>query len=682
VFLVAWQVAAPSPGHHGTPGTVPAASGGGDEAVLERPGRTRRWSLIAIVVCVAVIAAAWSQSEPIEPVPHFAEREVSIIAHAGAQGHAPPNTMEAFEAALELGADTLEMDVQITADGEIVTIHDGTVDRTTDGSGRVDRMTIDELQDLDAGHTWTDEQGDAAFRGQGVRHAALSEVFDAFPDTHLVIELKTDGGEAIIQPTIDLIVEHDRQDSVTVASFSEDYLQPVREQLPGVPTNMPESETYDFYVRHLFGLHPWWDPPGTLYQVPEQFDGRQVITPRFVRAAERLGVDVHVWTVNEPEQMHRVLDAGVHGIITDHPDRVVEVLAEREAERGYARGADPTRYDPQLERAERLQRDTGWLTPVMTIVTFLGDEEFYLLMLPLVYWGISRRIGIRLGVMLLLTAGVNSLLKSVFATPRPAYLDPGLELAPESSFGLPSGHAQNAAAIWGLLAATLRSWPVRIALLGLIVAIGWSRIHLGAHFLEDMFLGFAVGAVLVALYLGIAPRGARWVRRLSVSDQILASIAASLLFIAPATVLAGRLVDVSFPWPGLADAEVLTGASHVVTPAATLGGFGIGLALLHARGGFDHRGPIGRRVARIGAGLVGVVVLWQGLGLVFPGGEDPLSLVLRYLRYGLVGAWVGGIAPLLFVRFGLADPGPEEAPAPSSSSGALASSSPSRHDRA
>jgi hypothetical protein len=209
-----------------------------------------------------------------------------------------------------------------------------------------------------------------------------------------------------------------------------------------------------------------------------------------------------------------------------------------------------------------------------------------------------------------------------------------------------------------VLAATLRRWPVRVALLVLIVAIGWSRIHLGAHFLEDVFLGFAVGAVLVALYLWIAPRGARWVRRSSVTDQILASIAASLLFIAPAAVLAGRLVNVSFPWPGLADPEVLTGASHVVTPAATLGGFGVGLALLHARGGFDHRGPVGRRVARIAVGLVGVVILWQGLGFVLPGGEDPLALVLRYVRYGLVGAWVGGIAPLLFVRLGLADPAP------------------------
>ena len=127
-----------------------------------------------MAVLVGLIAAAWLQVDPIEPPPAVAHRDdVSIIAHAGAQGHAPPNTMEAFEAALELGADTLEMDLQVTADGRIVTIHDGTVDRTTDGSGAVADLTLDEVQALDAGATWEDADGDTPFAGQGVQHAAL-----------------------------------------------------------------------------------------------------------------------------------------------------------------------------------------------------------------------------------------------------------------------------------------------------------------------------------------------------------------------------------------------------------------------------------------------------------------------------------------------------------------------------
>jgi glycerophosphoryl diester phosphodiesterase/membrane-associated phospholipid phosphatase len=621
-------------------------------------GTRRRWLPVLLVVLLVPIVAVTLQTEPLDPVPHFAEREVSIIAHAGAQGHAPPNTLEAFEAALELGADTLEMDLQVTADREIVTIHDGTVDATTDGTGAVAELTLAELQALDAGATWTDEDGVTPYAGQGVRHATLREVFEAFPDTHLIIELKTDGGETIIQPTIDLVREYAAEDRVTIASFREDYLAPVREQLPGVPTNMPESETYDFYVRHLVGLHPWWEPPGRLYQVPEDFDGRRVVTPRFVRAAERLGVDVQVWTVNDPEQMHRVLDAGAHGIITDHPDRVVEVLAERAATRGAVRGPDLSRYDGQLDRADDLQQRFGWLIPIMIAVTFLGDEEFYLLLLPLLYWAISRRMGIRLGAMLLLTASVNGLLKLVFATPRPSFLQPAVGEVTESTFGLPSGHAQNAAAIWGLLAASVGAVWLRVALVALIALIGASRFFLGVHFLEDLWVGWAVGFALLALFLLLEGRVARWWLGLPTRDRMLASVVASAAIIAPAMLLAGRLVNVAFPWPGLPDPLIATGASHVITPAATLAGFGIGLALLLERGGFDHRGPVGQRVLRVVVGLVGVVVLWQGLGAVFPGGEGPLALLLRYVRYALVGAWVGGIAPLLFVRVGLAAPAP------------------------
>ncbi len=643
-----------------------------DPLAEPRPGRAFRRLLVAAVVLAAIVVVTWAQVEPGERVEHFADRGVSVIAHAGAQGHAPSNTFPAFDLALEQGADILEMDLQLTADDEVVVIHDGTVDRTTDGTGAVRDLTLDEIKVLDAGWYYEDDDGAHPFREQGVEIPTLGEVFERYPDTHLIIELKTDGGPGIVQPVIDLVLEHDRADSVTIASFDEDYLAPVREQLPDVPTNMPESEAQVFYLRQLVGLHSWWQPPGELLQVPETHDltlpgftieDVTVPTRRFVHAAERLGVDVQVWTINEVEQMHRLLDAGVHGILTDYPDRLVEVLAEREAERGTARGEDLSRYDGQLERAERLQEDHGWLTPVFTVVTFLGDEEFYLLVFPLLYWAVSRRLGVRLGVMMLVSAGVNSLFKLAWATPRPSFLAPELGRVTETSFGLPSGHAQNAAAIWGLLAASLRQWWVRVGLIALILVIGWSRIHLGVHFLEDMLVGWLVGGLLLAAFLLLEPRVRSWLARQGTVEQSLTAVVASLAFIAPASLLAGRLEGRRFPWPGLEDPETLIAVSHTVTPAAALAGFVVGLALLTARGGFDHRGALGQRVLRVAVGLVGVVVLWQGLGAVFPGGEAPLDLVLRYLRYGLVGAWVGGLAPLLFLRLGLAEPAADDAQA-------------------
>lgn len=637
-----------------------------DGAAAVGPGspRTRRRLTVMALLLLAVIAAAWNQVEVREPLPTTSSRPVSVIAHGGAQGHAPPNTMAAFDRALGLGADTLEMDLQPTADGEIVTIHDGTVDRTTDGSGPVAELTVAELQELDAGATWQDADGATPFAGEGIRHASFREVLERFPETPLVVELKTDGGEAVIQPTIDLLTEYERDDgTVIVASFDEAFLGPVRDQLPDVPTNMPESETYGFYVRQLVGLHPWWQPPGAVFQVPEEFDGRRVVTPRFTRAAERLGVQVQVWTVNDPAQMHRLLDAGAHGIMTDHPERVVEVIEEREAERGVVRGPDPSRYAGQFARAERLQDEVAWLTPVWRAITLLGDEEFYLLLLPLTYWAVSRRIGLRLGAMLLLTAGINGILKLGWTTPRPSFLRPELGQVTESSFGIPSGHAQNGTAVWGILAARLRSLPARIALVGLIAGIAWSRIHLGVHFLEDTLIGLGVGLVLLAGVLWSEPRAIRWWNRMGTTERMLGSVVAGLALVAPATLLAGRLRGVSFPWPGVHDVAELTGASQVVTPAATLAGFGIGLAWLQARGGFDHRGPLGRRAARVLAGLVGVVVLYVGLDVAFPGGEGPPALVLRAVRYGLIGGWVAGGAPWLFVRLRLAEPAPAVASA-------------------
>ncbi|MCC5947733.1 MAG: phosphatase PAP2 family protein [Nitriliruptoraceae bacterium] len=629
----------------------------------QRARRRRRRLIAGLVLAGSATAASFLQVEPIERPPALAHLDrggVSIIAHAGAQGHAPPNTMEAFDAAIELGADTLEMDLQVTADGEVATIHDGTVDRTTDGSGPVSELTLAQLQALDAGATWTDDDGDTPFAGQGVRHAALREVLATYPDTPLVVELKTDGGEAIIQPTIDLLVEFGRDDgTVIVASFSEDYLAPVRAQLPEVPTNMPESETTGFYVRQLVGLHPWWSPPGEVFQVPETFDGRLVVTPRFTRAAQRLGVDVQVWTVNEPDQMHRLLDAGAHGILTDYPDRMVAVLEERAA----AEAADPGGYGAQLARIEQLQDTATWLTPLFQVLTFLGDEEFYLLVLPILFWSVHRRLGIRIGVMLLLSASINGIGKAFSATPRPSFLRPELGVVGEDSFGVPSGHTQNAVAIWGLLATAARSWAVRAVLVALIAGIAWSRFHLGVHFLEDLVTGAVVGLVLLGAFLWLEPRVVRWWGTLPTVDRVLVAVLSAAVLIAPAALLAGRLVGIDPGWPGVDDPGALAGVAPVVTPAAALAGFGIGLALAQRRGPVGTQGSIRARIARVLVGLVGVVLLVEGLGAVLPGGEGPLGVAARTLRYGLTGLWIAYLAPELFVRFGLATRTPSE-PAP------------------
>jgi membrane-associated phospholipid phosphatase len=512
-------------------------------------------------------------------------------------------------------------------------------------------LTLDELRELDAGWYFEDAEGAHPFRGQDIRIPTLREILETYPDTHLIVELKTDGGDGIIQPVIDLVREHGRDDgTVTVASFSSDYLVPVREQLPDVPTNMPEGETTGSTSASSSGSTPGGRRRASCSRCPSTTTAATSSPPASCVRPSGSASTSRCGPSTRSSRCTGSSTPGVHGIMTDYPDRLVQVLDERAAA-----GADrPGRLRRPARPRPRAAGRPGWLTTLMHVVTFIGDEEFYLLVFPILYWAISRRLGIRLGVMLLLTAGINGIGKLVPVSPRPAFLDPSLERVPEATFGIPSGHSQNAVAIWGLLAASLRRWWAVVAAVVLIVAIGVSRIYLGAHFLEDVLIGWTIGAVLLGLYLWLEAPVRRWLVRLRPADQVLAGFVASLALIAPAVLLSARLQGRRFDWPGLVHVEEAIGPSSVVTPAATLAGLAIGLVLLRQRGGFESDGPLGQRALRVLAGLVGVVVLWQGLGAVFPGGEDLVSLLLRYVRYALVGAWVGGIAPLLFVRFGLA----------------------------
>jgi glycerophosphoryl diester phosphodiesterase len=598
--------------------------------------------ITGLVLLAAVGIALLAQTPPRERIPHFAEHTPANIAHAGAQGHAPANTIEAFDLALELGADTLEMDLQITADDEIVTHHDGTVDRQTDGSGAIRDMTLDEIQRLDA--------------GEGTRIPTLEEVFETFPDTFMVIELKTDGGAAIVEAVAERVEAHDRHDSVVVASFDVDYLRAFRQRLPGVATAMAEDEIRTFYILQRIGLHRWWRPPGEHFHVPEHEGDIHVVVPGLVQAAERLGIDVHVWTVNEPEAMRRLLDAGAHGIFTDYPDVLAEVIDAHPRSRETEPFVQTGRHDAQLTAIRWLQERLDWLEPVMLALTRLGDEEFYVFAFPLLYWSVSRHL-IVIGIIFLLSDGLKAALKLGFPSPRPFFLDPGVGRITEASFGIPSGHAQNAVVVWGALAAEVRrAWAWNAAVV-LALLIGLSRLYLGVHFAEDLLVGWLVGALVLVAYLRLrAPIGS-WLARQHVVGQLAVPLAAALALIGLGAIFRGALAGWAFPaaWVGGhgIDHEAM-GLAAVVTPTATLFGLGVGLVVLRLAGGWDTAGPIWQRIARFPIGLVGVVVIWMGLGAVLPGGEDPVALVLRFVRYGLLGAWVAGFAPLLFVRLGLA----------------------------
>ncbi len=282
-------------------------------------------------------------------------------------------------------------------------------------------------------------------------------------------------------------------------------------------------------------------------------------------------------------------------------------------------------------------------------LSFLGDETFYLLLFPTLYWAVSAGLGLRLGLALLLSAQVNGVLKLAFHTPRPFWVDPRVQAgAVGESFGLPSGHSQNAAVLWGRW-----GWDYgrggRLAAAVLTGLIGLSRVALGVHFWGDVLLGWAVGALLLAGLLWAEPRVRAWVRRAGPwpAAGAAAALAAAAVLLA-ALARAWGQGQTPTAW---AAAWSLDG---VLTAAGTWTGMVVGWAWLHARGGFAAGGPALQRGLRVLVGLAGVLLLWAGLRAVLPAGEGLLPAAARLLRYGLVGFWVTGLAPALFRRLGWA----------------------------
>jgi glycerophosphoryl diester phosphodiesterase len=271
---------------------------------------------------------AWV-SRPLADHPFFAQEGVLVIAHQGGDGLWPSNTMRAFEGAAELGVDVLEMDIHSTADGVLVVMHDKTVDRTTNGRGALQSMSLAELKTLDAGYHWTRDGGQTyPFRGEGLTAPALEEIFTAFPGWRLNIEIKQTE-PAIVQPLCRMIGDFGATERVLVASFHAPTIQAFRQECPGVATSIAEDEVRLFFVLNLLYLGGVYQPVAQAVQVPEQRSNLHILTPRFIRTAQNHHMDVHVWTVNETEDMERMLALGVNGIITDYPDRLLALLGRR-----------------------------------------------------------------------------------------------------------------------------------------------------------------------------------------------------------------------------------------------------------------------------------------------------------------------------------------------------------------
>lgn len=260
----------------------------------------------------------------------FAGKRPRIMAHRGASGEAPENTIPAFDLAVEQAADILEMDVHLTRDGYVVVAHDPTVDRVTDGHGAIADMTLAQLQALDAGYRFTADGGTTyPFRGTGVQVPTLAQVLARYPQMPLNIEIKAHS-EVLVRKTRALLEEHGRlgDKSVVLAAFDHGLIEIIRRIAPEVETCFSVKEIRQFLVRTWLNV-PRFRSIGRAFQVPVRRSLLRIVTARFVRVAQAAGFEVHPWTIDDEAEMHRLLDLGVDGLFTNHPALARQVLAAR-----------------------------------------------------------------------------------------------------------------------------------------------------------------------------------------------------------------------------------------------------------------------------------------------------------------------------------------------------------------
>ena len=309
-------------------------------------------------------------------------------------------------------------------------------------------------------------------------------------------------------------------------------------------------------------------------------------------------------------------------------------------------------------------QDLGeWLLGPMKAFSFLGTEDFYILVIPIIYWSFDSALGLRIGVIMLFSSGINTIFKFAFHLPRPYWINTEVQaLSAESSFGVPSGHAQNAIAIWGMVGSYFRKNWVWIISLFFIIGISLSRLYLAVHFPLDTVVGLLIGLLLLLTVNRVWAPVSAWAKEQSLLKLILVSLAGTLSMLFLGVFIAWIFRDWAMPVEWMQNA-VRAGdeaphpfsISGLVSTSATLFGLFAGVAWIEQHGGFDAAGSAQQKLLRYLLGVVGLAVFYLGLKMVFPSGENFVAYIFRYLRYALVGFWVSGVAPFIFLKVKLVD---------------------------
>ncbi|MEE3330596.1 MAG: glycerophosphodiester phosphodiesterase [Myxococcota bacterium] len=253
----------------------------------------------------------------------------TVIGHRGAAGSAPENTLESFALGLELGAHILESDIHQTRDGVPVLMHDNSTARMTGGDADVCDLDFAELRELDASFGFVsraNKENEATF--EGLRIPSVREAFERFPRERFNFEIKAED-IGLVEAVFALIAEFDRADLTLLAAEKDEVMGRIHAEAKRTGVHPAIGASVGDVLAHVRAAIAN-EPPASdamALQIPVEFGGRTLITPELLKHAHQHGTVVHAWTINEPDEMRRLLDLGVDGLITDHPERMRDLLA-------------------------------------------------------------------------------------------------------------------------------------------------------------------------------------------------------------------------------------------------------------------------------------------------------------------------------------------------------------------
>lgn len=256
-----------------------------------------------------------------------------VIAHRGGNTF-PENTLLAFAYSESIGVDMIEFDLHMTKDGHLVVIHDDTVDRTTNGTGRVDSFTLNEIKQLDAACTFKDGKGSFPYRGKGVTIPTLEEVFEAFPHMYMNIEIKDRypaSNPKIENQVWHLIQRYGMEDKVIVSSFKQEIVNKINLLSNGaIATSAGVKKATTYTILQKLYLEWLYFASNDAFHIPTTSKNVDLTTKRFIESAQNLNIKVVYWTINNEHEMRRLIALGVDGIITDKPELLLEILTDME----------------------------------------------------------------------------------------------------------------------------------------------------------------------------------------------------------------------------------------------------------------------------------------------------------------------------------------------------------------